>query len=207
MSLEKIIDFIHNLYGFIFCTQAIYYCIPLILTKTEFADESYFQNYIKLTKYSYYYFSFSTLLNIYEKNWLYIYHHLVCLIVLSYGMINMDYEYINWLGKNFLAEISTLFLTFGRIIYLLQKYGVKYTSKIIYYNNILFSLLFYTIRIFYLTPVNINYLIENKKNIIIDKYDYYSLVYILASTMIILNMYWAFYITKKLYKLLTKKND
>ncbi len=201
---NKILDFFHNIYGLIFCFHAVYLAFPLIKSSFELVDTDFFYKYNQLTIISYIYFTISSVINIYDKNWSFLYHHVVCMLILYYGYINPDYYYINWIAKNFLAEISTIALTFGKIIYIIQNFGFKISKKINYYNDFVFTFLFYLIRIIYLAPINIHYLIYNYDSF---KNDTYGLTYFLCCSMVLLNIYWAYYIYGKLCRIIKNKNN
>jgi hypothetical protein len=195
---NPILDIFHNLYGILFCFYALYESYPII---TENLDTyHYMTNYNKIFYQASLYFLVSGLINIYDKNNLFLLHHIICWSGLYYGTIYGTKELIYWVGLNFLSEISTIFLSTGIILKALSNY-FKVNPMIDVVLKIIFLISYGLVRIIYLLPINIKFLLT---------YHFYGwfgfLLHLGSWFMVGLNIYWFMEILKKIYKTIFNKN-
>lgn len=192
MYNEKL-DFIHNIYGLIFCIQMFYLNMLLIFNQTDI-------NFINLMFdriffYSVWYFTISTGINYLDKNHIFILHHVICMIILYYGYIYMEPVFLLWLGKTFMAEFSTIFLCLSKTLRYLKKSNIKVPNELVSYSDNFFVLSYLSVRILYLTPMTINFIINYSfKNIFAFIIPFVTLI------MVGINSYWAFLIYKKIMR-------
>ncbi len=195
------LDFIHNFYGFVYCIQMFYLNLLLLFYR---GDSNYMlTSFNTICLYSFIYFTISSTVNFLDKNYIFLVHHLICLITLIYGYIYQETEYICWVANTFLAEFSTIFLSFSKITRFLNNNQIIISSKIfsskiisskiISTSDSLFVSSYYLIRILYLLPLTIKFLYNYRFigifNIIIP---------LISIIMIGMNLYWAVLIFRKI---------
>jgi len=180
----------------IFFFQVLYLSSTIILTNptnTEFIIRQYDLIYF----YSTIFFIVSGLINILDKSYLFILHHIISWIGLFYGYTYKNQAYIYWMCQNLLAEISSIFLSIDLIIKNIWK-----KNKYDYIIKIFFLITYTLVRIIYLMPINISYLITNNFE---DNYKY--ILPIGFYFMIGLNAYWFILIIKKFMNFLFYKKE
>ena len=184
----------HNIYGLIFCIRIVYLS-NLILQEKIDNNNTLYDTWDIIVENSFYYFFISGIINILDKSYLYIIHHIISLIAVYYGYIYKEQKYIYWICQNFLSEISSIFLIINLIIkqFKINKY---LNSTINFIVKSLFIISYTIVRIIYLIPVNLNYLMNNDFNGI-----YQYILPICFYMMIGLNIYWFISIYFKLYKM------
>ncbi len=185
------IDFIHNVYGFIYCIQMFYLNMLLIFYQN---DTNYLiTTFNTICMYSFIYFTISSLINYLDKNYIFLVHHLICLITLLYGYIYQETKYIIWVANTFLAEFSTIFLSFSKINRFLKNNEINISNKITNLSDNLFVLSYYSIRIIYLLPLTISFLYSYK---FVGIFNF--ILPLISIVMIGMNLYWAVLIFKKI---------
>lgn len=185
------LDFIHNFYGFVYCIQMFYLNLLLLF---YCGNSNYvLTSFNTICLYSFIYFTISSTVNFLDKNYIFLLHHLICLITLFYGYIYQEPEYICWVANTFLAEFSTIFLSFSKITRFLKNNQIIISSKIVSTSDSLFVSSYYLIRILYLLPLTIKFLYNYRFigifNIIIP---------LISIIMIGMNLYWAVLIFRKI---------
>ena len=182
---KNALDFFHNIYSLFYCVNVVF------LTFYTIKDDSInFAIYDKIYEYSSYYFGTSIILNLLDQNYLYVLHHLICVLNLSVVYYNPDILYIRWLNTCLLTEISTMFLSLSKVL----KYyiGIKKNKKSILHkikkiSDYLFASSYLLVRICYVCPVSIFFLLNYKfKNIYLGIF-----INTITFAMIGLNLYWA----------------
>lgn len=189
MYNEKL-DFIHNVYGFIFCMQMFYLNMLILFSNSDPSDLSHYYNSIFV--YSLLYFTISTGINYLDKNHIFVLHHVICIIMLYYGYIYEEQKYLIWMSKTFLAEFSTIFLSLSKILRYGVKNNINVPSQIISQSDNFFIISYFCVRIFYLLPLSLHFILTYRfKNI------FYFLIPTVCLIMVIMNLYWSFLIYKK----------
>ena len=191
----KILDLFHNIYSLFYCTNVVFYTFYLI--EDNNINMTIYKN---IFDYSMFYFSTSILLNYFEKNYLYILHHLICIINLSIIYFDDDVNLIRWVNTCLLAEVSTLFLSLSKVIkfYTDKQKKKNIFNKIKKISDCMFALSYLVIRIGYLLPFTINFLY------------YYEYKYVLIEILVVLssivmfsmNIYWS----GKIINIINQKN-
>jgi len=191
------LSFWHNALSFIYCIIII----PIVIQAIRNDD---FTNYELILQLSMGYFPLSMIINYYEKERLFIIHHIIVIIVLFLPYVS-DYNlYVKFIYYALLAEISTVVLTL--------KFMIKEGTPVLYwhfknYIDLTFMIVFWIVRIGYLTPIVYYFSLEldYEKN-------YYCtiLTNCLIILMMTMNYYWAVAIIIKFYnainEYLSKKN-
>lgn len=207
------LDTFHNIYGIIFCFQALYYSFNILnLDLSNHNDiETLDTNYDAIMYYSTIYFVVSGIINILDKSYLFLVHHIISWLSLYYGTIinsnnsnNSNYKY--WMCLNFLAEISTIFLSLDAVIKNLSVItGVGNKYKIFNLTLKCIFTLFYTlIRILFLTPTNLSIMLFYQKNYFDSSY-FALFIKPCLFFMICLNIYWFVLLVKKVYLTFNKE--
>lgn len=193
------LDIFHNVYGIAFCLHILYLIYPILIQNNT---NEYYTNYEQIYYYSSLYFFISGIINCLDKSYLFIIHHIISYIAIYYGFMYKENKYIYWICQNLLSEISTIFLALNSILKVLNKKNIIRTPPIIYiYSNFIFCIVYTSIRIIYLLPINLKYLYFNSFQ---SNYKY--LLPIIFYIMIGLNIYWFYLICKKIiYKLSISK--
>ncbi len=192
------IDFIHNVYGFVYCIQMFYFNMLLLFYKN---DTNYLiTSFNTICMYSFIYFIISSSINYLDKNYIFLVHHLICIITLLYGYIYQEPEYIVWVANTFLAEFSTIFLSFSKITRFLKNNEItisnkttNFITKITNLSDNLFVLSYYSIRILYLLPLSISFLYKYK---FVGIFNF--ILPLVSLVMIGMNLYWAVLIYNKI---------
>ncbi len=185
---EKL-DFFHNLYSLIFCIQIIYFTSKIFM-QNNFDNALTIYNDITLISYKY--FIISSIINLIDKNFMYLVHHFICLIVLSYGYYVKEPFYIYWISKTLLAEFSTIFLSFSKIIRFLNTSGYNVPNQILNFSDKSFVYSYYIFRIMYLVPLTIYFLS------VLQFEGFKIILWICSLIMIGFNLYWAWLIYTKI---------
>lgn len=183
---NSLIDIFHNVFSIAFFLQVLYLSFGIISSEknnTQFMIKQYDLIYF----YSTIFFIISGIINIFDKSYLFIIHHIISWISIYYGYIYRDPDYIYWMSQNFLAEISSIFLSIDIIIKNIWK------KKSINFLKIVFFVSYTLVRIIYLMPINFNFLLNYRFE---DNYKYF--LPISFYFMIGLNIYWFILIIKKL---------
>jgi hypothetical protein len=193
---NSFVDTIHNIFSLGFFFQVLYLSFNIISTdqtNTEYIINQYDSIYF----YSSIFFFVSGIINILDRSYLFILHHIISWISLYYGYIYKNPKYIYWMCQNFISEISSIFLSIDYIVKnIWEKNKYNYIIKI-------FFLISYTlVRIIYLLPININFLLTNEFE---DNYKYF--LPLAFSFMIGLNIYWFILIIKKFFNFLFYKKE
>ncbi len=192
MYNEKL-DFIHNIYGLIYCIQMFYLNMLIIFNQTDIGFIN--SMFDKIFFYSLLYFTISTGINYLDKNHIFVLHHVICMIMLYYGYIYSEPEYLIWMGKTFMAEFSTIFLSLSKSLRYLKKNNVHVSDQLVSYSDNFFIISYFLIRIFYLTPMSINFMLN---------YSFKSIFAIIVPFVVLImigmNLYWTFLIYKKIMR-------
>jgi hypothetical protein len=192
---NKKIDFIHNFYGFIFCIQAIY-----LIFNGYIQNQNNIVVLNKLTTYGTTYFIISSVINIMDKNYIFVIHHLICIITTWYGYLYKNPLYIKWLISSYLAEFSTIFLSFSKILrYLKNDKKIYINNSLISTSDNLFVLTYYIFRIIYICPITIYFVYTNNFHGIFN-----FIIPCCIWIMIGMNYYWAYLL---FFKVLNKINN
>lgn len=188
---DEKLDFIHNIYGFIYCIQMFYLNMLVIFGQSDLNNISYY--YDSIFVYSLLYFTISTSINYLDKNHIFVLHHAICMIMLYYGYIYKEAEYLIWLSKSFMAEFSTIFLSLSKILRYGVKHNINVPNSIIAYSDNSFVISYFTIRIIYLLPLCLHFMLTYKfKNI------FGLVIPLVCLVMMTMNLYWTFLIYKKI---------
>ena len=202
------LDIFHNLYGIIFCFQALYYTfIILNLDLSNNIDISILDtNYDTIMRYSTLYFVISGIINILDKSYLFLIHHIISWLSLYYGLATNNTKYKLWMCVNFLAEISTIFLSLDTVMKnLFVIFGVE--NK---YNTIglilkcVFTIFYTLIRTLFLTPINLSIMLFHQKYYFDSSY-FGLFIKPCMCFMICLNIYWFVFLVKKVYTAFNKE--
>lgn len=185
------LDFIHNIYGFIYCIQMFYLNMLIIFSNSETNYLSHY--YYLIFVYSLFYFTISTGINYLDKNPIYIIHHVICLIMLYYGYIYEEPEYLIWMSKTFMAEFSTIFLSLSKMLRYGVKNNINIPKEILSYSDNFFIISYFCVRIFYLLPLCLHFIITYK---FVGIFSF--IIPFICVIMIIMNLYWSFLIYKKI---------
>ncbi len=192
MYNEKL-DFIHNIYGFIYCVQMFYLNMLVIFAQSDLKNISYY--YDSIFVYSLLYFTISTNINYLDKNHIFVLHHVICMIMLYYGYIYQEPKYLIWLSKSFMAELSTIFLSLSKILRYGVKHNINVPNDIITYSDNGFMISYFVVRIIYLLPLCLHFMLTyNFKNI------FGLIIPLVCLVMMGMNIYWSFLIYKKIEK-------
>ncbi len=192
MYNEKL-DFIHNLYGFIYCIQMFFLNMLVLFNQSDLTTLNNY--YTSIFAYSLIYFTISTGINYLDKNHIFVLHHAICMILLYYGYIYGETEYLVWMSKTFLAEFSTIFLSLSKILRYGIKNNINVPNEIITQSDNFFVISYFSIRILYLLPLSLHFLLTYK-----FRHIFSIIVPIVSLTMIAMNLYWSFLIYKKVTK-------
>ncbi len=192
MYNEKL-DFIHNIYGLIYCIQMFYLNMLIIFNQTDIVFIN--SMFDKIFFYSLLYFTISTGINYLDKNHIFVLHHVICMIMLYYGYIYTEPEYLIWMGKTFMAEFSTIFLSLSKTLRYLKKNNVQVPDQVVSYSDNFFIISYFLIRIFYLAPMSISFILNYTFKSIFS-----IIVPFVALIMIGMNLYWTFLIYKKVMR-------
>lgn len=196
---NPILDIFHNLYGIFFCFYAIYKSYPILTENLDSYD--YTNDYNDIFFHSSAYFLVSGLINIYDRNSLFLIHHIISWSMIYYGIVYPSDDYVLWACLNFLSEISTIFLSSEIILKALSNY-YPINPKYNFICKTIFLITYTIVRIFYLFPTNVKFLLT---------YNFHGpfrlLLYVGSWFMVGLNLYWFVEILKKTYKTLYPKNN
>lgn len=190
------VDIFHNVFSICFFIQVLYLSFGVILTNPV-EVELIIGQYDLIYFYSTIFFLVSGFINVLDRSYLFILHHIISWVGLYYGYIYKNPAYIYWMCQNFLAEISSIFLSIDLILKNIWKKN-KYNLFI----KILFFISYTLTRIIYLLPININYLITNEFK---DNYKYF--LPIVFYFMVGLNIYWFILILRKFVDFLFYKKE
>jgi hypothetical protein len=166
----------HNLLSLLYCT--------ILCTYLFFFKDIYDSIYLL----SMLYFIPSTIINIYEKSYVYIIHHIICIFMLTYPYTISIHEAKKEKDTKdiicimLMAEVSTFFLSL--------KYFLPRNSWLRTVNDLLFSLSFISIRMVYILYYVIIYIYKTR----------FFLILPLACIMYAMNIYWTYAILHKIYK-------
>jgi hypothetical protein len=192
---EKL-DLAHNIYGLFFCIQMFFLNIVILFNhNNNVLVDSYFRSILNN---SLFYFTISTVINYFDKNYIFILHHIICLIFLYYGYFYNEHEYLIFLSKSFMAEISTIFLTLSKILRYCKKNDILIPYKLQSYSDSFFIITYLGIRILYLLPLSLFFILTYS-----FKSFFYFLVPIITLILISMNLYWTYLI----YKKITRNNE
>jgi hypothetical protein len=205
--LDLQINILHNFFGIIFAIQVLYLIYPtLIKGYFDTNDENDLDNLKSLYTCSLIYFFLSGLINLYEKSYLFIIHHIISIVSIHYALLNYhkNTTYVYFIYQNLLAELSTIFLSIGIICKNINKlpYSVKFAPEIILCLQLIFFIIYTFIRIIYLLPINIKYLLTTTFNNDDDDVIYRYLLPVCFYFMIGLNLYWYVLMIKTIIKTL-----
>jgi hypothetical protein len=191
MYNEKL-DFIHNIYGFLFCVYMFFLSMTILFNQNNL--EYMGSTYLSVCKHSYIYFTISSGINYLDKNNIFLLHHIICMVILFYGYLYMEPEYLIWVSKTFLAEFSTIFLSLSKILRYVKKNSYVPDNLITFSDNF-FIISYFSVRVMYLLPLCLLFIINYRfRNI-------FGLVIPLVSIVMIgMNIYWTFLIYKKVTK-------
>lgn len=202
------LDTFHNIYGIIFCFQALYYTFNVLNLDLSNYDniEILNTNYTIVLYLSTLYFLISCIINVLDKSYLFLVHHIISWLGLYYGWITNSSNYKYWMFLNFLAEISTIFLSLDAVIKNLSIiYGVRHKYKIISLTlKCLFTLFYTLIRISFLTPINLSVMLFYQKFYFDTSY-FGLFIKPCLFFMICLNIYWFGMLIKKVYLTFNEK--
>lgn len=182
-----------DIYTLGYCIIIIPICIYNIFYQTNMINW-------KLDLFSYIYFTITGIINLYFLEYDFIIHHIICLSLIYIGNHNNNLNYYLWLSKCYLAEVSNIFLSTRNVLRYMEKNKIIINKNFKNLSDILFLLCYFGIRIFYLIPITINYLINNYKSI-----KYFNFIFVNIFIMILLNLYWSCLIIKKASKSFEKK--
>ena len=190
------IDIFHNIFGMLFFFQVLQLSFDIISTdpmEIEYITKQYDLIYF----YSSIYFLVSGLINVLDRSYLFIFHHIASWLGLHYGYVYKNPTYIYWMCQNLLAEISSIFLS---VDFIVKKIWKK--NQYSYMIKVFFMISYTLVRIIYLIPINISYLITSEFE---DNYKY--ILPIIFYLMIGLNVYWFGLIIKKFVNSLFHKKE
>lgn len=197
---NNILDILHNIYGIIFCFQMLYFSIPILLTG-PYESEIMTTNYNNIFIYSSAFFLISSIINILDRSYLFLAHHIISWLGIYYGWENKEPKIIYFLCQNMLSEISTIFLSLDIVIKQLSKIAnFKYNFET--EMKIIFATFYIIIRIIYLLPLNINFVLSYE---FIGYYKY--ILFYGFCFMIGLNIYWFVLLVKKILKFINSNNS
>lgn len=202
------LDTFHNIYGIIFCFQVLYYTFNVL--NLDLSNHNDIQildtNYDTLNHHITLYFLISGIINILDKSYLFLVHHIISWLGLYYGSITNSSNYKYWMFINFLAEISTIFLSLDAVIKnLFTIYGIKHKYKIIgLILKCVFTLFYTLIRILFLTPINLSVMLFYPKYYFDTSY-FGLFIKPCLFFMICLNIYWFVLLIKKVYLTFNEK--
>lgn len=188
---KKILNFFHNAYSLFYCANVVFYTFYTIKDN----QINYFI-FDKIYEYSLCYFTTSIILNLIEKNYMYIVHHSICITNLAIVYVNPDIKFIEWINKCLLAEISTLFLSLSKLL----KYYIELTNKKTFINKVkktsdyLFASSYVVIRLFYLFPFTMIFLYKYEFKSIFLQF----LIYTTTLAMLSMNFYWTVKIIERI---------
>ena len=196
------LDIFHNLYGIIFCCQALYY--TFIILKIDLSNNMDIAildtNYDTIMIYSTLYFVISGIINILDKSYLFLIHHIISWLSLYYGLVTNNSNYKYWMCLNFLAEISTIFLSLDAVMKNLCVISCTENK----YNTIrlilkcVFTIFYTLIRTLFLTPINLSIMLFHQKYYFDSSY-FGLFIKPCMCFMICLNIYWFVLLVKKVY--------
>lgn len=196
------LDIFHNFYTLIFSYQIIKLIYPVI--KIGYILPTQINIFNDVYEISFYYFTISTFLNILDYNHLYVLHHLISFFAINYARLTLEPKYIFWVYQNFLSELSTVILSIIFLLKIVSNNYVKLNPKIFLILKTLFFCIYTLVRIVYLLPINIKFILEYEFNTnLLETYLLYPSIWF----MIGLNIYWFFYVIKKATDELLKKNN
>lgn len=202
------LDTFHNIYGIIFCFQALYCTYQVLnLDLSNYNDIITLDtNYNLLLYYSIIYFILSGIINILDKSYLFLIHHIISLLALYYGLITNISKYKYLMFLNFFAEISTIFLCLDAVIKNLFKiFNIDNKYKILNLMlKYIFSLFFTFIRISFLMPLNLLIMLFYQKYYFDTSY-FALFIKSCLCFMIGLNIYWFVLLIKKMYLTFNKE--
>lgn len=199
--LDIYLDIFHNIYSVIFCFTALYYSLKILNFDLSNDDNASMIdiNYKLLYDHSKNYFIISSIINILDESYLFLIHHMISLISLKYGLLKNNIKYKYWLSFNFLAEISTIFLSLDAI---LKNLDMIYNLDTKYYKinlilKYIFIFLYILIRICLIMPINLLIMYNHQNNYFDSSYLSF-LIKLCLYFMTGLNIYWFVLLLKKI---------
>ena len=186
-NLNKKLYLVQDIYTLIYCSFILPISLYNILYNTNIITW-------KIDLFSYVYFITTGIINLINKEYDFLLHHLVCLGIIWSGNYNNNLEYYIWVSNCYLSEFSNIFLSYKNILRY-QKDKISNYKIINNINNFMFILSYFIIRICWIIPITILFSLKNYKNLIYNKF-----ILINISMMIYLNIYWLNKIFKKIKK-------
>ena len=186
-NLNKKLYLVQDIYTLIYCSFILPISLYNILYNTNIITW-------KIDLFSYVYFITTGIINLINKEYDFLLHHLVCLGIIWSGNYNNNLEYYIWVSNCYLSEFSNIFLSYKNILRY-QKDKISNYKIINNINNFMFILSYFIIRICWIIPITILFLLKNYKNLIYNKF-----ILINILMMIYLNIYWLNKIFKKIKK-------
>ncbi len=215
------ISLVHNAISVLYCL----YLIPNVLNSIK---NNNYDNYAQIYNVSIMYFSVSILLNILEKNKLFVFHHIIVIIGMTMPLFCNSNELYEMFYLLMLSEISTLILSIKLVI---KNFDSILYNKIKVYLETLFAISFIAIRTFYLSNKMSNFLLVANSQMYkstlfqqiltvgmkidlknyydidnndLDKYSnetIYMCIYLLSIIVMTMNFYWTCAIVSKFYEI------
>lgn len=202
LNIEKkqsVLGIFQDVYTLIYCALIIPISIYNIFNQTNIIDW-------KIDLFSYIYFAITGIINIYYRETSFIIHHIVCIGLIFVGNYNQNLNYYLWLSNCYLAEISNIFLSGKNILRVLRiNKFIENTKSYENLNDILFVILYFTIRMFYLIPYSLRFLYLNLNSN--SNINYYYFICANVFTMCVLNLYWSYLIVLKVLRTLSKNKN